>query len=237
MTKTIQLTTALIVLFSVNIGYANIHYGYSGSKITVGITNTENGQEASLRLFDENIAFTQLNQQDVSMVKDSNNVYTIPAIGYYQNSGLFHFAKISDANVYFGDWAKTTDKNDITHQTYYIGKDVTTTLPANNASYSMTGISQYNSNNLLSGTFNVDFAQKKVDGALANLSRAVVLTNGNLYDYNNQITFSADAKENTQYGVMEGAFFGDNAEVLAGIIIFSSNHTKDIAFGGRKIID
>ena len=58
-------------------------------------------------------------------------------------------------------WAKTASVTDITHQSYYVGKDVTSTLPTDSATYTVTGISQYSGDNLLSGTFDVDFFHKR----------------------------------------------------------------------------
>lgn len=165
---------------------------------------------------------------------DSNGIYTVQSNHQHSDMGVFHFAKITDANVYFGDWAKTTSATDATHQTYYVGKDVTTTLPTYSATYTVTGISQYSGSNLLSGSFDVDFSQKKIEGSLTNSQRTVDLAGGNLYTANNQVTFSADANEGSTSGVVEGAFFGESAEALAGIVVFSSDHKKDISFGGTK---
>ena len=111
---------------------------------------------------------------------------------------------------------------------------MTATLPTDSATYTVTGISQYSGSNLLSGTFDVDFSQKKIEGSLSNSQRTVELESGALYTANNQVTFSADAKEGTTSGIVEGAFFGEEAEALAGIVVFSSDHTKDIGFGGTK---
>ncbi|WP_164094359.1 transferrin-binding protein-like solute binding protein, partial [Stenotrophomonas maltophilia] len=77
--------------------------------------------------------------------------------------------------------------------------------------------------NLLSGTFDVDFSQKTIGGSLANSLRTVELERGNIYTANNQVTFSADAKEDTTSGIVEGAFFGENAETLAGIVVFHTD--------------
>lgn len=165
---------------------------------------------------------------------DSHGVYTVQSNHHHNNLGVFHFSQVTDANVYFGTWAKTASVTDITHQSYYVGKEVTSTLPTDSATYTVTGISQYSGDNLLSGTFDVDFSQKTIGGSLANSLRTVELERGNIYTANNQVTFSADAKEDTTSGIVEGAFFGENAETLAGIVVFHTDHTKDIGFGGSK---
>lgn len=242
-----KVTVALCVLFSTTAVQAVIHSDQSGPLNTmkvgasdpiqygshksaggepgVGLSSISNGKK---------VGFASLTRGSA----DTNGIYTIQANERtppsHRDMGVFHFAKITDASVYFGDWAKTTSVTDATHQTYYIGKEVTSVLPTNNATYSVTGISQYSGNNLLSGTFDVDFSQKKIEGSLSNSQRTVELENGNLYTANSQVTFSADGKEGAALGVIEGAFFGDEADALAGIVVFSSDHTKDIGFGGAK---
>lgn len=251
MHKVNKLTAVLFILFSANAVQAEIHSNQSGplTTMTVGASDPvqygphqsaggEPGVGITTMYGGKKAGFAGLTPNNMSGGADSNGVYTIqvnentPAT--HSDMGVFHFAKITDANVYFGDWAKTTSATDATHQTYYVGKEVTTTLPTDSATYSITGISQYSGSNLLSGTFNVDFSQKKIDGSLSNDQRTVALESGNLYNANNQVTFSANAKEGTTSGVVEGAFFGENAGALAGIVVFSTDHTKDIGFGGAK---
>lgn len=246
-----KLSCALFILMGTHTVQAEIHSNQSGPLTTmkVGASDAVNrgyhqmpGGEPGVGISGigggKKIGFASLTSPMMGSSADSNGVYTIqpnertPAS--HRDMGVFHFVKITDANVYFGDWAKTTSVTDATHQTYYVGKDVTTTLPTDSATYTITGISQYSGSNLLSGSFDVDFSQKKIDGSLANSQRTVELENGNLYTANNQVTFSADAKEGSTSGVVEGAFFGESAEVLAGIVVFSSDHTKDIGFGGAK---
>ena len=242
-----KLITVLMVLFSSNVAYASIYYNQGGSFETmkvgpstiipygpnqsvggepgVGIRNIGNGIK---------VEFASLTSETASGGADGNGVYTVQSNNLNRNLGVFHFAKITDANVYFGDWAKTELLNDETYQTYYAGKDVTTTLPLSNASYNITGISQYDGSNLLSGTFNVDFQKKKIYGSLANSTRSIDLYSGNIfYSPNNRVTFSISAKEEALTGVAVGAFFGSDASALAGIILFSDT-TNDVGFGGTK---
>lgn len=243
MKKLNKLMSALFILMGTHAVQAEIHSNQSGPLTTMSVGATDAIQYGPHKTVagepgvgisgiggGKKIGFASLARG----VADSNSVHTIQANNTHRDMGVFHFAKITDANVYFGDWAKTTSATDATHQTYYVGKDVTTTLPTDSATYTVTGISQYSGSNLLSGTFDVDFSQKKIEGSLANSQRTVELEGGNLYTANNQVTFSADAKEGTTSGVVEGAFFGESAEVLAGIVVFSSDHTKDIGFGGTK---
>ncbi|NBL90168.1 Slam-dependent surface lipoprotein [Proteus sp. G2673] len=247
MKKRNELVCALFILMGTHAVQAEIHSNQSGSLNTMKVGASDpiqrgdhqmSGGEPGVGISTvgggKKIGFASLTSPRMSGGADSHGVYTIQSNHQHSDMGVFHFAKITNANVYFGDWAKTTSATDATHQTYYIGKDVTTTLPTDSATYTVMGISKYNGSNQLSGTFDVDFSQKKIEGSLKNEQRTVELEGGNLYTANNQVTFSADAKEDTTSGVVEGAFFGENAEVLAGIVVFSSDHTKDIGFGGTK---
>lgn len=247
MKKLNKITCALFVLMGTHAVQAEIHSNQSGPFTTmeVGASDAVNrgphqsvGGEPGVGIKTigngAKLSFASLTSPRMSGGADSNGIYTVQSNHQHSDMGVFHFAKITDANVYFGDWAKTTSATDATHQTYYIGKDVTTTLPTDSATYTVTGISQYSGSNLLTGTFDVDFSQKKIEGSLVNSQRTVELAGGNLYTANNEVTFSADANEGATSGIVEGAFFGESAEALAGIMVFSSDHTKDISFGGTK---
>lgn len=251
MKKRNELVCALFILMGTHTVQAEIHSNQSGPLTTMEVGPSDSIQRGHSEIpggepgvgistvgGGKKIGFASLTSPRMSGGADSHGIYTIQpnanSPASHSDMGVFHFAKITNANVYFGDWAKTTSATDATHQTYYIGKDVTTTLPTDSATYTVMGISKYNGSNQLSGTFDVDFSQKKIEGSLKNEQRTVELEGGNLYTANNQVTFSADAKEDTTSGVVEGAFFGENAEVLAGIVVFSSDHTKDIGFGGTK---
>ncbi|ATM98953.1 MULTISPECIES: Slam-dependent surface lipoprotein [Proteus] len=247
MKKRNKLTCALFILMGSHAVHAEIHSNQSGPLTTMKVGASDAIQRGHSQIpggepgvgistvgGGKKIGFASLTSARMSGGADSNGIYTVQSNHQHSDMGVFHFAKITDANVYFGDWAKTTSATDATHQTYYVGKDVTTTLPTDSATYTVTGISQYSGSNLLSGSFDVDFSQKKIEGSLTNSQRTVDLAGGNLYTANNQVTFSADANEGSTSGVVEGAFFGESAEALAGIVVFSSDHKKDISFGGTK---
>lgn len=247
MKKRNKLVCALFILMGSHAVHAGFHFNQSGplNIMTVGASDAvqygshqmpggEPGVGISTVGGGKKIGFASLTSARMSGGADSNGIYTVQSNHQHSDMGVFHFAKITDANVYFGDWAKTTSTTDATHQTYYIGKDVTTTLPTDSATYTVTGISQYSGSNLLSGTFDVNFSQKEITGSLTNSQRTIDVAGGYLYTANNQVTFSADANEGSTSGVVEGAFFGESAEALAGIVVFSSDHKKDISFGGTK---
>ncbi len=240
-------TGTLFVLSSISMAQAEIHSNQSGPLTTMSVgasdpvthgphqsAGGEPGVGISNLYGGKKIGFASLTPNNMSGGADSHGVYTVQSNHHHNNLGVFHFSQVTDANVYFGTWAKTASVTDITHQSYYVGKEVTSTLPTDSATYTVTGISQYSGDNLLSGTFDVNFSQKTIGGSLANNLRTVELERGNIYTANNQVTFSADAKEDTTSGIVEGAFFGENAETLAGIVVFHTDHTKDIGFGGSK---
>lgn len=242
-----KITVVLMVLLNINIAYAELHYKQSCTDAMMAVGSSadlEYGEYKSVagepgvglsNIGDgTKISFATFTPEHVSNGTDNNNIYTIQSNNTNLDIGVFKFAKITDANVYFGEWSKVIATANTIHQSYYIGKDVTTLIPMNSATYSVIGISQYSGNNLLSGTFSVDFVARKIEGALVNTTRSIDLDNGNLYYDNNQVTFSAHAKEGATVGVVAGAFFGNEAEVLAGIITYGSNHIKDIGFGGSK---
>ncbi|MCW9690110.1 Slam-dependent surface lipoprotein [Proteus terrae] len=247
MKKRNKLTCALFILMGSHAVHAEIHSNQSGPLTTMKVGASDAIQRGHSQIpggepgvgistvgGGKKISFASLTSARMSGGADSNGIYTVQSNHQHSDMGVFHFAKITDANVYFGDWAKTTSATDATHQTYYVGKDVTTTLPTDSATYTVTGISQYSGSNLLTGSFDVNFSQKEITGSLTNSQRKIDLAGGNLYTANNQVTFSADANEGSTSGVVEGAFFGESAEALAGIVVFSSDHKKDISFGGTK---
>ncbi len=247
MNKRNKLVCALFILMGSHAVHAEIHSNQSGPLTTMKVGASDAIQRGHSQIpggepgvgistvgGGKKIGFASLTSPRMSSGADSNGIYTVQSNHQHSDMGVFHFSKITDANVYFGDWAKTTSATDATHQTYYVGKDVTTTLPADSATYTVTGISQYSGSNLLTGSFDVNFSQKEITGSLTNSQRTIDLAGGNLYTANNQVTFSADANEGSTSGVVEGAFFGESAEALAGIVVFSSDHKKDISFGGTK---
>ena len=86
----------------------------------------------------------------------------------HSTMGVFNFAKVSGADVYFGEWSQTGKLKDGTHTVYYAGDDSGTTVPASGrANYTVKGISNYGSKGLLSGTFEADFTGRFLMGLFA----------------------------------------------------------------------
>ena len=160
----------------------------------------------------------------------------------HSNIGVFHFSKVSNANLYFGEWSQTGNVADGTHTVYYVGDDGgSTTVPSSGfATYSVKGVSDYANNGILTGTFFASFAG--TGGTLA----GSISNSGSGYGVNigsatiSGAAFSGAGASATQSGVtvasggdVSGRFFGANAAALAGIVEFS-NRQYDTAFGGSK---
>ena len=181
---------------------------------------------------------------------DSNGVTSLSYNAQYMpethaKMGVFHFAKVSGADVYFGEWSQTSKFKDGTHTVYYAGDDKGTTVPTSgSATYAVKGISNYGSKGLLSGTFFATFSGSdgSLEGSLSNgksgadrysldigivdILGAQLSGNGAKFTYGNE-----PAVPN---GVVRGRFFGANAKALAGIATFKDNRQFDTAFGGAK---
>ena len=163
----------------------------------------------------------------------------------HANMGVFHFAKVSGADVYFGEWSEKGTFKDKTHTVYYAGDDSGTTVPTSgSATYAVKGISNYGSKGLLSGTFFAIFSGSggSLEGSLSNgksgadrysldigyvnTTGATLSGNGAKFTYGNEPAVTD--------GVVRGRFFGANAKALAGIVTFSGNRQFNTAFGGAK---
>ncbi|WP_339649184.1 Slam-dependent surface lipoprotein [Halopseudomonas pelagia] len=172
----------------------------------------------------------------------SNGVYTLSAPidvdePDHSGMGVFNFAQVSGANVYFGEWSQTGTSSDSSRTVYYVGDDTGTSVPTSGtATYSVNGINEYSGSNLMSGTFTANFATNSLSGSLANSGLAVNIGSasfdsaGNISSSNASANGSAGVVTN---GSVTGNFFGSDAAALAGIATFS-NRDYDTAFGGTK---
>ena len=162
----------------------------------------------------------------------SNGVSTLrygPGIpASHKKMGVFNFAKVSGADVYFGEWSEKGKFKDGTHTVYYAGDDKGTTVPTSgSATYAVKGISNYASKGVLSGTFFATFSGSggSLEGSLSNgksgadrysldigevdILGAMLSGNGAKFSYGNEPAVTN--------GVVRGRFFGANAKALAGI--------------------
>ncbi|WP_237386011.1 Slam-dependent surface lipoprotein [Xenorhabdus sp. Sc-CR9] len=165
---------------------------------------------------------------------DSNGIHNISmagAPGSHGGMGVFHFSKVANADVYFGEWSATGNASDPTHTVYYAGKDITTNIPTDGtATYTVKGVNQYSGNNALSGTFTADFGDKTLIGSMAN-NMMTINIDADIYA---DAKFEGDANIGNLAGTTEGHFFGNDASSLAGHATFAGDHSKDTAFGGSK---
>lgn len=172
----------------------------------------------------------------------SNGVYTLNAPlnvdePDHSGMGVFNFAKVSNANVYFGEWSQTGASGDSSRTVYYVGDDTGTSVPTSGtATYSVAGINDYSGSNLMSGTFTANFGTNSLTGSLSNSSLAVNIGSASFDSAGNISSTTATANGSAGVatgGQVSGNFFGNDAAALAGIATFS-NRDYDTAFGGTK---
>src|SRR5690606_5393638 len=97
----------------------------------------------------------------------------------HSNIGVFHFAKVSGANLYYGEWSQSGNISGGDQTVYYAGDATGTTVPTSGtATYSVNGISDYTNNGQLSGTFTANFGTNSLTGSLANSGNSYVLNIG-----------------------------------------------------------
>lgn len=154
--------------------------------------------------------------------------------------GVWNFKKVGADDTWYGEWSKETQANgaytgqgdDSTRTVFYVGNDTGTTVPsAGTASYTVNGV---NNGNLLSGTYNANFANGTLEGQLTGSGTVTSLEIAANFAVGDA-KFSGDAvANNTIVGTTSGQFFGANAASLAGIATFANNRAYDTAFGGVK---
>ena len=178
----------------------------------------------------------------------SSLTYPSSAPTDHSKMGVFHFAKVSNANVYFGEWSQTSSITDGTHTVYYAGDDKGATVPTSGiANYAVKGISNYGSKGLLSGAFEADFTERLLTGSLSNGKSGadkfsldigyVDILGAQISGNGAKATYGSNQSVNSGVvtdGVVRGRFFGANAKALAGIATFKDNRQFDTAFGGAK---
>ncbi|HKY82802.1 Slam-dependent surface lipoprotein [Novosphingobium mathurense] len=229
-------------------------YGASSdtSEVTIGTSNVNAGPHVAGR---PGIgvpampgAIVDFQGLQSSVGTDGNGVSTINAGTSvptdHSNLGVFHFAKVGSANLYFGEWSQTSSVGDGTHTVYYAGDDGgTTSVPTSgSATYSVKGVSDYANKGLLTGTFTANFGSgtsgtlsgsiaNSVSGYAVNIGTATI-AGTNFAGTGATATQSGSTVASS--GIVSGRFFGANAAALAGIVNFSSARQYNTAFGGTK---
>ncbi len=182
----------------------------------------------------------QASAPPVNGVTTINNPSTAP--GSHNGMGVFNFAKVSNADLYFGEWSDTADVADGTHTVYYVGDNTGTTVPTTGtATYAVKGISGYSSNGILAGTFSANFGTGTLSGSVTSASTGYTVDIGSVGISGVNIastTADATATQGTSTlasgGSVSGQFFGASAAALAGLVTFGGNSQYDTAFGGTK---
>lgn len=242
----------LCAAFSAVQAQADAGYGSSetpdGTYIIVGVTEASSGQghpspggEPGIGYSGMRdgmkISFTSL-QGPNRAVPNDNGVSVITSTPQsHRNMGSFNFAKIADADIYYGEWVSGTDFSDDSHMVYYAGKDITAAMPSEGtAQYSIKGLSGYSSGEQISGTFSTDFDANTFTGSLSSTGLSYSLSgtvSGSAFDGTASVS-TTGTDTTTVSGTANGHFFGDNAQQVAGYAEFSSDKAKNIAFGGTK---
>lgn len=247
--KNLSLTALTIVLSSVafstsgeTVSGQSQAYDSNGVEVNVGKTQFAQGTHSGV-IGDPGVGLktiangTRIGFSGFKSLAPENeqgvNVLPASSGGHGGAMGEFHFTQVANAEVYFGDWSKTGSVGDQTHTAFFSGKKATESVPTTGqAEYTIAGINQFDGPGKLSGVFNADFGSKKYTGALNGQSLNITM-NGNIQD-KGQFSGSAIANGSIQ-GKSSGQFFGKNADVVAGITTFDSDHTKDTSFGGSKV--
>ncbi|PHM25445.1 Slam-dependent surface lipoprotein [Xenorhabdus budapestensis] len=196
-------------------------HGGSGGEPGIGVSSVYGGQITG---------FAGLTRMAPADNNGIHNISMVGAPGTHSGMGVFHFSKVANADVYFGEWS-SGQESDNSHTVYYAGKDITTNIPTDGtATYSVTGLNQYDGNNALTGTFTADFGERTLVGSMSNTAMTINI-DADIYA---DAKFEGDANIGNLAGTTEGHFFGDNASSLAGYAKFDGDSTKDTAFGGTK---
>jgi hypothetical protein len=216
-------------------------YETERSDVTVGVTQSVIGPHGGEvgspgigyrhKADGKRISFSGLTR--MIMFPKEGNVYVLPRTQHGNiDMGKFQFSKIADAEVYYGDWSQTGEEEDAKHTAFFSGQDATTAVPTEGkATYTIAGINQYDGVKKLSGVFEADFGNKDYSGSLQGEALKITVE-GNIQ---NAGSFSGSAMANdTELGLSYGRFFGENAERVAGVTVFNSDHKYDTAFGGSQ---
>ncbi len=243
----------LCAAFSAVQAQADASYGSSaapttGGNIIIGVTEASGGQGHPSPGGEPGIGYSGMhNGTKVSFAglqgpnraaPNDNGVSVITSTPQsHRNMGSFNFAKIADADIYYGEWASGTDFSDDSHMAYYAGKDITAAMPSEGtAQYSIKGLSGYSSGEQISGTFSTNFDANTFTGSLSSTTLSYSLSgtvSGSAFDGTASAS-TTGTDTTTVSGTTNGHFFGDNAQQVAGYAEFSSDKAKNIAFGGTK---
>ena len=181
---------------------------------------------------------------------DGNGVTTFTAtttdVDDHSTYGRFDYAKVSGADLYFGEWTQTGDVTDGDHTVYYGGTNATASgnVPTNaTAVYAVKGISDYQNRGILQGQFNASFTSGgngslsgyvQNSGATYRVNIGSAAISGGFISSSNAVASNPTASTNfATGGNVSGRFFGSSAEALAAIVTFGDRQ-YDTAVGGHR---
>ena len=157
--------------------------------------------------------------------------------------GVWSFKEVGSQDVWFGNWAKeigTTETPDnTTYTTFYIGEkgDVATTVAIDaSATYSVETLENFNNTSALpTSTFNVVFGTgAEITSATGDIAftNAAIAADGSFVK-SGGVSVTSTSLTN---GNLEGQFYGDTAQAVAGIVTAGTNtaDTSNVAFGGTQ---
>mgnify|MGYP000431873096 CR=1 FL=1 len=178
---------------------------------------------------------------DANGIHTLNYPYSTAEPANHRELGVFNFAQVGTADVWYGEWSPTGEVADANRTVYYSGANADTSVPsAGTATYDVTATNNYylSGNDLLTGTLTADFGAATLSGSMTN----------SLYGINiGTTTINSDASVTgtgtasaTLLGFIPVASGGDvsaqfyNGQVdLAGMVDFNDT-LLDTAFGGTK---
>lgn len=156
------------------------------------------------------------------------------------NNEQFNFSKVSNHQIYFGEWWNPTSQadNNPSRTMFYIGDSDSRTLPRQDVIYAVRGINNYDGTNLLSGDLTASFssAAPRLTGSLSSGFLEVSLqANINAADASFKGSAEALNPSNRQVlssGDTQGHFFvNDTVTALAGFAQFKEKELNTV-FGG-----
>lgn len=206
----------------------------SGAATSISVADSIHGQAISAdddSAFSQNVSSTNINQLIVGGQTYAVSFPNISAGAFSDMNTSSYHSVASGTHMSYAKYGFYEDKATDREYYYYQGQKTPAANVPTTGTATYTGQSVYDcdgcNDQIITGTstFNVDFAAKTLTGTVSN-NRANVALTANISGNN----FTGTAADGT---VTNGAFFGTNAEELAGVY---KNAARDFggAFGAKK---
>ncbi|MFL9709721.1 hypothetical protein [Methylobacillus sp. Pita1] len=179
---------------------------------------------------------------------DSNGIATISGgTGSHAGMGTWALGRVtgSDSNrVYFGVWEGVSPSNSSVpvYAAYVVGDNVTRSLDSvkgNSYNYTTSGVGQ--GNEFYTGTLTANFASNGTSGTLtgsiASANTTITLDSGtDIFIVGSGATatarFAGSANSDAYY--IDGLFYGNSAQALAGTADHATDASKSVGFAGTR---